>query len=72
MNSEESMDGTSKGGGVPASVTPSTAILNRKLGISPVRRMLTRSEIDLLRQSAMEIAHATREAFGNKGNASTR
>ena len=44
MNSEESMDGTSKGGGVPASVTPSTAILNRKLGISPVRRMLTRSE----------------------------
>ncbi len=63
MNSEESMKGTSKSGGVPASLTPATATLNRKLGIEPVLRMLTRSEINLLRQSVREIAQVTREAF---------
>ena len=70
MSSEKSTDGTSSSGGGPSSVTPSTALLNRKLGISPDPRMLTRSEIDLLRQSAKEIAQATREALENKSSTS--
>lgn len=63
MSSDTGTDGTSGSGGAPVSVTPSTALLNRKLGISPGPRMLTRSEIDLLRQSAKEIAQATRDAL---------
>lgn len=43
------------------SITPATAALNRKLGKHPAPRMLTRSEIDLLRQSAREIAASVRE-----------
>ena len=70
MNSETSTDGSSRGGGAPSSVTPSTALLNRRLGISPAPRMLTQSEIDLLRQSAKEIAQSTREALKNKTYAS--
>ena len=70
MGSETSTGGTSRSVGAQTSVTPSTALLNRRLGISPAPRMLTRSEIDLLRRSAREIAQATREAFGNSDNAS--
>ena len=70
MNSETSTDEISRSGGAEISATPSTALLNRKLGISPAPRMLTGSEIDLLRQSAREIAQATREAFEHKSNAS--
>ena len=55
-------------GSAPSSLTPSTALLNRKLGISPGPRMLTQSELDLLRQSAKEIAQATREALKNRTN----
>ena len=47
-------------------VSPATAALNRKLGKNPGPRMLTRSEIDLLRQSAREIAAAVRDAL-NRG-----
>ena len=68
MDSDTSTDGTSRSGGAPSSVTPSTALLNRKLGISPAPRMLTRSEVALLRQSAKEIAQATREALENRGD----
>jgi len=45
-----------KSGGKSDSVTPSTASLNRKLGISPAPRMLEPSEIALLRRSKQEIA----------------
>ncbi len=45
-----------KSGGKNDSVTPSTALLNRKLGISPTPRMLKPSEIALLRRSKQEIA----------------
>lgn len=68
MNSETSAEETQRSCGAPSSVTPSTAILNRKLGISPAPRMLTRSEIDLLRQSAKEIAQSTREALAREGS----
>jgi hypothetical protein len=45
-----------KSGGKNDSVTPSTALLNRKLGTSPAPRMLKPSEIALLRRSKQEIA----------------
>lgn len=44
------------GGDQNDSVSPSTALLNRKIGTSPAPRMLTSSEIDLLRRSKQEIA----------------
>lgn len=50
------MEKISKSGGKNGSVTPSTALLNQRLGISPTPRMLTPSEIALLRQSKQEIA----------------
>ena len=68
MSSDTGTDETLRSGGAPNSVTPSTALLNRKLGISPAPRMLTRSEIELLRQSAKEIAQATREALENSSD----
>ena len=61
---------TSRSGGESISVTPSTALLNQKLGTSPVPRMLTPSEIDLLRRSAREIAEGVRKELANKGSAS--
>ena len=70
MNSETNTVGTSRSGGAATSVTPSTALLNRKLGTSPAPRTLTRSEIDLLRRSAMEIAHVTRAALENSAASS--
>ena len=55
------MDSNSKPGGGTSSVTPSTRLLNQKLGISPAPRMLTPSEIVLLRQSKQEIAERVAE-----------
>lgn len=46
----------SDNGSKSGSVTPSTALLNQNLGISPGYRMLTPSEIELLRKSKREIA----------------
>ena len=45
-----------KSGGTHGSVTPSTALLNQKLATSNAPRMLTPSEIELLRRSKQEIA----------------
>jgi hypothetical protein len=50
------MDPNSKAGGKTGSVTPSTASLNQKAGTSRGPRMLSASEISLLKQSAKEIA----------------
>ena len=55
------MDLISKPGGNTNSVTPSTRLLNQKLGTSPELRMLTPSEIALLRQSKQEIAQRVAE-----------
>jgi hypothetical protein len=43
------------------SVTPSTRLLNQKLGTSLAPRMLTPSEIDLLRQSKQELAQLSKQ-----------
>ena len=50
------MDKNLKTGGLTGSLTPSTSLLNQKLGISPEPRRLTSSEIELLRLSTQEIA----------------
>ena len=65
---ERDMDLISKPGGSKNSVTPSTRLLNQKLGTSPELRMLTPSEIALLRQSKQEIAQRVAEiASSRKG-----
>ncbi len=50
------MDPSSTIGGKAGSVTPSTASLNQRLGTLRGPRMLSTYEIDLLKQSAKEIA----------------
>ena len=67
MNSAKNTARTSKSGGGNVSVTPSTALLNRKLGTSPAPRMLTPYEIGLLRRSKKEMAEVVGEVLGNKG-----
>lgn len=66
MNSVDATRKTSKRGGGPVSATPSITLLNRRLGIAPAPRMLTRYEIDLLRQSAKEVAQVAGEVLASK------
>jgi len=56
------MEKNLKSGGKNDSVTPSTALLNRKLGTSPTPRMLKPSEIELLRRSKREIAETFKKS----------
>jgi len=55
-------------GGSSDSLTPSTRLLNQKLGISPAPRRLTPSEIELLLQSKRELAE---QAFATTTRATT-
>lgn len=57
------MGKTSRTSGANASVTASTLLLNQKLGTSPAPRMLTPSEIALLRKSQQEIAGYARKTL---------
>ena len=50
------MEQNLKTGGSDISLTPSTRLLNQKLGTSPAPRMLTPSEIELLLASKRELA----------------
>lgn len=50
------MDKNLKTGGLNDSLTPSTRLLNQKLGTSPELRRLTPSEVELLLQSKRELA----------------
>ena len=70
MSSGKSTEQTSRSGGGSTSVTPSTALLNRRLGTSPAPRMLTPYEIGLLRQSAKEVAEVAGEILAGKDGAS--
>ena len=65
MNSNRSTDRTSRVGGGSISATPSIALLNRRLGASPAPRMLTRYEIDLLRQCAKEASKVAGEILAS-------
>jgi hypothetical protein len=62
------MDQNLKLGGLKDSLTPSTRLLNQKLGTSPAPRRLTPSEIELLVQSKRELAE---QAFATPTRAST-
>ena len=68
MSFEESAAPTSSSGGGGTSATPSIALLNRKLGTSPAPRMLTPSEIDLLRRCAREALEVAGEVLASKGS----
>jgi len=68
MNSDKNTVQTFKNGGRNISATPSIALLNRRLGTSPAPRMLTLSEIALLRQCVKEVAEVTREVLASKNN----
>ena len=68
MNSDNDTDWTSRSSGGSTSVTPSTALLNRRLGTSPAPRMLTRSEIALLQRSKVEIAEVVHEVFASRND----
>ena len=63
------MEQNLKTGGLDDSLTPSTRLLNQKLGISPALRRLTPFEIELLLQSKKELAE---QAFATITRASTR
>jgi hypothetical protein len=52
-----------KDGGKSDSITPSTALLNQEVGISPGYRMLTPHEQDLLRKSKKELGERIRMRF---------
>ena len=65
MNSNKNKVETVRIGDKNVSLTPSAALLYRKIGPSPAPRMLTREEIELLRRSAKEAADLAREAFAN-------
>ena len=62
------MEQNLKLGGLDDSLTPSTRLLNQKLGTSPAPRRLTPSEIELLMQSKRELAE---QAFATTTRAST-
>ena len=62
------MEQNLKTGGLHDSLTPSTRLLNQKLGTSPEPRRLTPSEIELLLQSKRELAE---QAFATTTRAST-
>ena len=70
MSSDKSTGGPSRSGGGNTSATPSIALLNRRLGISPAPRMLTPYEIDLLRQCVKEVAEVTHEVLANRDDKS--
>lgn len=49
------------------SLTPATRLLNEMIGTSPVPRMLTPYEIELLQQSKREIADYVRQQYSQQG-----
>ena len=57
------MEQNLKTGGSDDLLTPSTRLLNQKLGISPGPRRLTPSEIELLRRSKQEMAQRFPENY---------
>ena len=66
MSSDTNTAQTSRSGGRSISATPSITLLNRRLGTSPAPRMLTPSEVDLLRQCVKEAAQVAHEVLASK------
>ena len=63
-------DRGSKNSGGNSPLTPSTALLKRRIGVPPASRMLTPYEIGLLRRSKREMAEAVGEALIAHSNGS--
>ena len=63
MSLGKSTERSLKLGGESDSVTPSTALLNRRLGTSPAPRTLTPYEVDLLQRSKREVSDRVRETL---------
>lgn len=61
MRYEDGTEGPSNAAFESVSATPSIALLNRRLGTLRAPRMLTRSEIELLRRSKAEVARVAQE-----------
>ena len=70
MSSDKNPMQTSRSLGTKISATPSIALLNRRLGTSPTPRMLTPSEIELLRQCVREVDQVAREVLASKDGSS--
>ncbi len=62
------MEKTPKNNEKEVGITPSIALLNRRLGTSPAPWMLTLYEIDLLRQSKKEVAEVARAILTDKND----
>ncbi len=71
MNSDKITPRNPRNSDANISVTPSIALLNRRLGTSPAPRMLTPYEIELLRRTKVEIDRAAGEIFARKRKTST-
>ena len=65
MNSNKNKVETVRIGDEDVSLTPSAALLYRKIGPSPAPRMLTKEEIELLRRSVKEAVEVSRAAFSS-------
>ena len=63
MNANKNKVETVRIGDKNVSLTPSAALLYRKIGPSPAPRMLTPYEIELLRRSAKEAAEVAGAVF---------
>ena len=70
MTSDGNTDRTSKSGSGSVSATPSIDLLNRRIGTSPAPRMLTPSEIDLLRQCVKEASEVVGKILASKDSSS--
>ena len=70
MNSRNDTGRTSRNGGGNISLTPSTALLNRRLGTSHAPRELTPYEVDLLRRSKAEMARVAHEVLASRSDTS--
>ena len=72
MSSDNDTLNTSQRDGGKISPTPAGDELKRRLGIAPTPRMLTLSEIVLLRQSKKEVLQVVREVLAGKRNTRER
>ncbi len=63
MSPKKNTTSASRSRGASTSATPSIALLNRRLGVSPAPRNLTPYEIDLLRRCAQEAMDVAYEVF---------
>ena len=72
ISSDNDMCNTSKRDAGKVLATPAMDELKRRLGVAPTPRMLTLSEIALLRQSKKEVLQVVSEVLAGKRNTRER